>query len=110
MACRQEIQVAGSTACGLRLVFDRDRGADLLPIDSLGDRSPLSEVGLPGALVRGLVLTLVWGTSPRSLKASQPFTLVRVINGLEGTAERGSTVLTATRRVRAWWGPKVFDS
>jgi hypothetical protein len=78
-------------ACGLRLVFDRDRGADLLPIDSpvsLGDRTPLSEVGLPPERERSVwSLTFGRGTSLRSLQASQPFTLVRVINGLEGTAE-----------------------
>ena len=60
-ACSPGGPASGSTACGLRLVFDRERGADLLPIDSpasLGDRTPLSEVGLPGARARGLVLTL----------------------------------------------------
>jgi len=100
---------SGSTACGLRLVFDRERGADL-PIDSpvFGDRTPLWEVGLPGARAPGLVLTLGRGTSLRSFKASQPFTLVRVVNGLEGTVERGSTVLTARRRVWAWWARKCL--
>jgi hypothetical protein len=33
---------------------------------------------------------------------------MRVINALEGTAERGSTVLTARRRVWAWWARKCL--
>ena len=35
---------------------------------------------------------------------------MRVINGLEGTAERGSTVLTARRRSLGAVGAEVFDS
>jgi len=69
---RQQVPGSGSTASGLRLVFDRDRGADLLTIDSLGflGDSPALGGRTPPERERGLVPhPSVGGTSPT---ASRP--------------------------------------
>jgi hypothetical protein len=107
-ACSPGGPGSGSTGCGLRLLFDRERGADL-PIDSpvLATGPPLGG-RTPPERERGLVLTLGRGHFSPQPQTSQPFTPVRVINALEGTAERDSTVLTARRRVWTWWARKCL--
>ena len=63
-----------------RLVCDRDRERTFRWIRRfVGDRTSLSEVGLPGGRALVSSLTLGRGTSLHGLQASQPFPLVRVI-------------------------------
>ena len=81
MACSPGGPASRSTACGLRLVCDRDRGADL-PVDPpvWADRTSLLEVGLPRRPSAWSRPSLsVGGTSLHGLQASQPFPLVPVI-------------------------------
>jgi hypothetical protein len=110
-ACSPGGPGSGSTGCGLRLLFDRERGSG--PTDrfaGFGDRTPSGRSDSPGARARGLVLTLGRGHFSPQPQTSQPFTRVRVINCLGGHRRERLHGAHGKEESLDVVGPEVFDS